>query len=134
MKRHSVIALMIMVGVIAVVGVAWAGSYWGTKQGSLVQNLKEVSPDVAKSRCDQVTKTKGTFKTYTTAGWYAVEVDAVDNTGAAVKGRWYLDGKQVGVGSGPFKIGNRGGSDHSSVSFAGYSAPPRIVEFCIRRQ
>lgn len=133
-KLYLFITLMLLLILALGIAIAQAGSFWGTKQGALVQNLTAITPDVSKSRCDSVTVTKGIFKTYTTAGWYAVEVDAVDNTGAPVKGKWFLNGKQVGVGTGPFKAGNRGGGDHSTIAFAGYSSDSRTVELCIRRQ
>ena len=134
MKRFSVIfGVLLVLAVISTSALA-AGTYWGTKQGTVIQNIKEQSPDVAKSRCDSVTATKGIFKTYTTAGWYSIEADAVDNAGTAVKTKWYLNGKQVGVGTGPFKIGNKNGTDHSSLGFGGYSAASRTLDFCIRRQ
>lgn len=99
-----------------------------------VQNLKTIAVEVAKSRCDSVTKTKGTFRSYSTAGYIGIEIDAVDSTGTPVKGRWYLDGRQVGVGSSPFAVTNASGSAFSTARFDGYSAPSRTVEFCIRRQ
>lgn len=134
-KRCLFSTFVILVLVLAIgITIARAGSFWGNKRGDVIQNLKELSPDVAKSRCDSGTYTKGIFKTYTTAGWYAVEMDAVDNTGAAVKGKWFLNGKQVGVGASPFKVSNRGGTDNATLAFGGYSAAPRTVDFCIRRQ
>jgi len=97
-------------------------------------NLKSIAPDVAKSRCDQVTVTKGAFKSYSTAGYIGVEVDATDSAGAPVKGKWFLDGRQVGVGAAPFAVTNASGSAFSIFRFEGYSAAPRTVDFCIRRQ
>jgi len=97
-------------------------------------NLKSIAPEVAKSRCDSVTVTKGTFKSYTTAGYIGIEVDAADSTGAPVKGKWYLDGRQVGVGAAPFAAVNGSGTSFSTVRFDGYSAASRTLDFCIRRQ
>ncbi len=97
-------------------------------------NLKSIAPEVAKSRCDSVTVTKGTFKSYTTAGYVGIAVDAADSTGAPVKGKWFLDGRQVGVGAGPFEVTNASGSAFSTFRFDGYSAASRAVDFCIRRQ
>ena len=132
MKRLILLTLSITLALAAVALAAGKIPY--DRARTPMPNLKSIAPEVAKSRCDTVTVTKGIFKTYSTAGYIGIVVDAVDSTGAPVNGKWFLDGRQVGVGAAPFEATNASGSAFSSVRFDGYSAASRSLDFCIRRQ
>lgn len=135
MKRLS-LATLTLICLMAVTAFA-AGRLPYTAGSSAValpiQNLTGSAPDKAASGCTTKDITKGTFGTYTTAGFVAFEGEVVTAAGAAEPVKWKLDGTQVAVGS-SFKMINHRGTTYTTAAMDVYSSTSRSLTGCRRKQ
>lgn len=134
MNFRSSIFTMVIIALLLTAAVALAaGRKAYDKSKVSVETLNGLASTAATSRCDTAAITKGTFKTYTASGYIGINAQAVDTAGAAVSGKWKIDGKQVWVGS-VFEHTNNGGNSVSTYAFDPYSAALRTLTICNKRQ
>ena len=134
MKRFNLLVLLMMVTIIALAAIAFAGGMPGTKRGDIIQNLTGIAPTKGASGCVTQSITKGTFGTYTTmTGYTGYEAEVVTAAGAAEPVKWELDGTQVAAGS-SFKFTNSGTNTYARAVQRVYSAVSRSLTSCTRRQ
>lgn len=81
MKVFSTLTAVLLV--LSLAGMTFAAMP-GTKQGTVIQNLKGLSPAPAAATCTSITATKGTIATVSPAGYTALEYAATDGTATAL--------------------------------------------------
>lgn len=95
-------------------------------------NLSEIAPAKAKSRCDTVSSTSAVQKNYSTAGYVNIKATATNiNTGAPIVVKWKENGVQAWVGS-EYKAVNSHGSTFSTLNASTFDN--RSAAFCVQRQ
>ncbi len=129
-RRNAIRIGFAVLALVALGAVAFAGLP-STPGNTIIQNLHGLADK--NTRSDDVTGTKGVFKSYTSAGYTGIEATVVDTSGAGVNVQWFEDGQLVWVGS-TFSATNDKGTQFAAVSYQPYSTASRKLKSVIRRQ
>lgn len=139
-KRFS---LFTIIAVLATVTVAFAIQGRQPKDGGgvSIQNAAAIAPVPSASRCDSSTATKGTLKSYSSAGYSQICYKAVNSTtGAAVIVKRRLNSNAAGTGfpgSGDCITNDKpytGGWAVQKIVLDRYSGASSAVTTCVERQ